>query len=107
MKHLLKILIGVLVVVILSVETIAAPAPPRWETVDTVVASLSDERIDIAVRDNYIYVFTPRPVTAKLFTILGQPVTQAQLPAGTSRLRIDARGIYILKVGSITRRITI
>ena len=91
----------------MAVDTAAAPGPPRWETVDTVVESLSDDRVDITVRDHYIYVSTPRPVTAKLFTILGQPVTQAQLPSGTSRLRIDARGIYILKVGSLTRRITI
>ena len=91
----------------MAVDTAAAPGPPRWETVDTVVESLSDDREDITVRDQYIYLSTPRPVTAKLFTILGQPVTQAQLPAGTSRLRIDARGIYILKVGSLTRRITI
>ena len=92
---------------VLAVDTAAAPGPPRWETVDTVVESLSDDRVDITVRDHYIYVFSPRPVTAKLFTILGQPVTQAHLPSGTSRLRIDARGIYILKVGSLTRRITI
>ena len=92
---------------VLAVDTAAAPGPPRWETVDTVVESLSDDRVDITVRDHYIYVFSPRPVTAKLFTILGQPVTQAQLSSGTSRLRIDARGIYILKVGSLTRRITI
>ena len=92
---------------VLAVDTAAAPGPPRWETVDTVVESLSDDRVDITVRDHYIYVFSPRPVTAKLFTILCQPVTQAQLPSGTSRLRIDARGIYILKVGSLTRRITI
>ena len=107
MKHLSTILLVAIAALALAINSAAAPAPPRWETVDTVVASLSDERVDITVRDHYIYVFTPRPVTAKLFTILGQPVTQAQLPSGTSRLRIDARGIYILKVGSLTRRITI
>ena len=83
MKHYLKILIAIFAAAVMAVDTAAAPGPPRWETVDTVVESLSDDRVDITVRDHYIYVSTPRPVTAKLFTILGQPVTQAQLPAGT------------------------
>lgn len=85
----------------------APAAPARWETVETVVAELSDECFDVAVRDNYIYVYAPRPVNIKLFTILGQLVSQGSLPAGTSRLRVANRGIYILKAGTLTRRITI
>lgn len=85
----------------------AAPQAPRWETVETVVADLSDERLDVTVHDQYIYVFTPRPISIKLYTILGQPVSQGSIPAGTSRIKLAARGIYILKAGDVTRRITI
>lgn len=86
---------------------VAAPAPAaRWEQVETAAADLPDDAA-VTVRDNNIYVTVARPTAVKLFTILGQPVSQATLPAGTSRFKVAARGIYILKLGSSTRRITI
>ncbi len=78
----------------------------RWETVETVESGLSEE-IAVTVRDSYIYVTVNGPTPVKLFTILGQPVSQTTIPAGTSRFKVATRGIYILKVGSSTRRITI
>ncbi len=84
----------------------AAPPPPLWETVDNVVADTADD-LAVTVRDRYIYVSVPRSTDVKLFTILGQPIARATLPAGTSRFKVSARGIYILKAGSITKRITI
>ncbi len=79
----------------------------RWETVQTIVSELSEGTFDVAVRDHYIYVYSPQPINIKLFTILGQLVSQGSLPAGTSRLRLNSRGIYILKAGDVTRRINI
>lgn len=84
----------------------AAAPPPAWETVDAAVTEAVDD-LTVTVHDHYIYVSVPRPTGVKLFTILGQPIAQATLPAGTSRFRVGARGIYILKAGSITKRITI
>ena len=83
------------------------PAPSaKWEQVEAVEATLDDD-IHVAVRDGYVYVSLSRPMQVKLFTILGQPISQTSLPAGTSRLRVAKRGIYILKAGTATRRITI
>lgn len=84
----------------------APPSVPLWETVDNIVAGINDD-IEVTVREQYIYVSVPKHTGVKLFTILGQPVAQATLPPGTSRLKVGARGIYILKAGSITKRITI
>ena len=93
---------------IMAPVSVAAPSQsPRWETVETVIAELSEESVDVAVREQYLYVFSPQPVNVKLFTILGQLVSQASLPAGTSRIKVATRGIYILKAGTVTRRITI
>lgn len=64
------------------------------------------EDIDIMVQGGYIYVSTSHQVTLKVFTILGQTVAQATLAPGNHRLRLPAKGIYILKLGSVTRRIT-
>ena len=61
----------------------------------------------VNVREGYVYVTVSRRTPVKLFTILGQTVSQTELPAGTSRLRVGARGIYILKAGDTTVRITL
>lgn len=82
---------------------------PKWEQTETVVneAVKSADGANVRVQDMHIYVELEQPQQVKLFTILGQPVSSMQLPAGTSRIRLSARGIYILKIGSTTRRITI
>lgn len=85
----------------------SAAAVPGWETVSPRVDSDDADRIDTAVRDGYIFITTSRPVTVRLYTILGQLVNQQNIGAGTSRFRVGSRGVYILKVGSVTRRITV
>ncbi len=65
------------------------------------------EQIDVTVKEGYVYITTPRKVTVKIFSILGQLISQEEIPAGSYRMRIASRGIYILKAGPVTRRITI
>lgn len=84
----------------------AQQAAPRWEQMETVETELTDD-VSVTVRDGHIYVTVTKPSQIKLFTILGQPISQVTLPPGTSRFKVTARGIYILKIGSITRRVTI
>lgn len=105
-----KLLTRILLLTLAAALTVPATAAPaqksRWEQVETAPGDLSEE-LAVVVRDNFIYVTVYRPTAVKLFTILGQPVSQVTLPAGTSRFKVAARGIYILKAGSTTRRITI
>ena len=87
----------------------AEAAPARtWESIELVAAD-NDPPLDVRVnvREGYVYVTVSRRTQVKLFTILGQTVSQTELPAGTSRLRVGARGIYILKAGDTTVRITL
>lgn len=84
-----------------------APAPTETASTETAQPSAGDSGASVSVRDMYIYVDMDHPGEVTLFTILGQPVSKVQLPQGSSRLRVNARGIYILKIGSSTRRITI
>lgn len=110
-RKTIGILTGMMLLAVAAACTVAVAAQERasrWETVETVVAAEpSQDDFEVIVRDNYIYVSVSRPTTVRLLTILGQPVSQANLPAGTSRFRVRARGIYILKAGSTTRRVTI
>lgn len=92
----------------------ASSASPRWESVDTPVEMevISDQKsdenvVEMTVKEGYVYIGTTRPVTVKVFTILGQLISQESLTAGTHRLRMTTRGVYILKVGTSTRRVTI
>ncbi len=97
----------------LVLTAIAALAgAPAWEEVTSpppgVVQSLdTDSSTEILVRDGYIYIWSQRPVTVKLFSILGQQIHQETVPAGLHRLRLGSRGIFILRAGSLTRRITL
>ena len=76
-------------------------------TEPTAIERTDSEQIEVYTRDGYIYITTTRPVTVKIFSILGQLISSEKIAAGTHRCRIDSRGIYILKAGPITRRITI
>lgn len=90
---------------------LSSGAAPRWEQVNAPDRGLTELRSDtddiVTVRDSSIYVMCPRSVNVKVFTILGQLICQETLPAGVHRLQMSAKGIYILKIGTATRRVTI
>lgn len=92
----------------------ASSAAPRWEGVDAPVqmeavseSKTDDNVVEMAVKEGYIYIGTSRQVSVKVFTILGQLISQESLSPGVHRLRMGTRGVYILKIGSSTRRVTI
>ncbi len=108
MRRLLATLIVTMVVAMAS----AAAAAPVWEEVTSPHAAITqtlemDADTQIAVSDGYIYLWTEKPVTVKLFSILGQLISQETVKPGLHRMRMASRGIYILRAGTTTRRITI
>lgn len=79
-----------------------------WERIELSRLDPSEaEHVEVEVRDSYVYVSCNRPVTVKVCTILGQVVSQEKLTPGTHRLQLRARGVYILKAGSVTKRVNI
>lgn len=101
-----------IVLAIVLAATAAVAAPPAREEVttpsQTLVQSLrSDADTEVTVSDGYIYIRSNRPLTVRLFSILGQQIHQESVPAGLHRLRINAKGIYILRAGQTTVRVTI
>lgn len=102
----------VLIIIIFLSSLCSTGATPRWEAVDSPGRIFTEQRAEsetaeIVVRDKCIYISSSRPVNVKVFTILGQLVSQESLPAGIHRLQMSAKGIYILKLGTTTRRVTI
>lgn len=107
---LMRLLTAILLLSTLAMSPVAE-AQRHWEEMESgiVVSDRGDSNDvpDISVKDGYVYITTSKPVTVKIFSILGQLISQKDLKPGTTRTHITARGIYILKIGSTTRRITI
>ena len=66
----------------------------------------STDGIEIYQRNGAIIIRTQHTVQVKVFTILGQLVSQATLSPGASELRLN-RGIYMIKIGNITQKVAI
>lgn len=103
-------LLAILIVALAAMSSVGSS--PRWEAVEVPGRIFTEQRLepdwtDVAVRDNAIYILSNRQVNVKVFTILGQLVSQETIPAGVHRLQMKAKGIYILKIGTTTRRVTI
>ena len=90
-----------------------AMAQLQWrETTHKVTGrSLTDpsvtDGIEIYGANGVITIRTQRRIQVKVFTILGQIVSQATLNPGISELKINARGIYIVKIGNITQKVAL
>ena len=73
--------------------------------------SLTDPRltdgVEIFGRDGVITIRTTRRINVRVFTILGQSVSQAILNPGTSELKLGTRGIFIVKVGNLTQKVAL
>lgn len=95
---------------VLALASALADAAPVWEKVApiaTEVAEPSADAYEVRIAERAIILTLTNKSSVKVFTILGQLVAEKQLETGTWRLPLSARGIYILKVGTSTRRITI
>ena len=108
---MMKRLTGLLMALAIAAAPLAAAAPV-WEEVTSpqtaVVQSFDMEsQTEVVVKDRYIYIWSQRPVTVKLFSILGQQIHQDTVPAGIHRLKLNSKGIFILKAGSLTKRVTL
>ena len=73
--------------------------------------ALNDPRtsdgIEIYGSNGTITIVTPKRITVRVYTILGQMVSQATLQPGTSELRLGSRGIYLVRIGNLTQKVAI
>ena len=69
--------------------------------------SEESEKFEVTVKGQYIYVYAPKAVTLRLYSILGQLITTQAVQPGTTRIKAPGRGVYILQAGQITQRKTI
>ena len=110
MSRVLHILIALFVSLVISFST---EAQLVWKETTRIVnvPAVNDpaitDGVELYVQDGVIIVRTNHKVQIRIFTILGQLVSQSTLNAGTSELKIASRGIYIIKIGNITHKIAL
>ncbi|MBR5118074.1 MAG: T9SS type A sorting domain-containing protein [Muribaculaceae bacterium] len=106
-----KLIVILTLVFSLAISSIAS-GKVQWREVSGEIQgkSLTDARasdgVEIYQRSGAITIKTQHTIQVKVFTILGQLVSQATLPPGTSELRLN-RGIYLVKIGNITQKVAI
>ena len=100
----------VLAVLLLAIILPVSSFAKGWEPVRTDVSGLNsvahDSDVEIRVSPGHVVVVASQPVQIKVFTILGQVVSNETLPVGTSRLPLS-HGVYIVKVGDLTCKIAV
>ena len=67
----------------------------------------TSDGIKIYGSNGTITIVTPMRITVRVYTILGQMVSQATLQPGTSELRLGSRGIYLVRIGNLTQKVAI
>lgn len=113
-------MLRIIIVVLIAVVALTALAQLRssglrWESVSSELPTFTlgtpgdDEEpgVEITMREGYVYVKTDHMVGVKVVNVLGNPVSEAVLEAGTSRLQLHKRGIYVVRVGKTARRVKV
>lgn len=82
----------------------------NWEPIRTVISGLKSVaqggEIEVRVGPGCLVVSTSQQIQIKVFTILGQIVSNETIPAGVSRLNLS-HGVYIVKAGDLTCKIAV
>lgn len=114
MKRSVRYIFLLVVAMMLATPALRADsAAPVWEYISQRDDSAADTprqgegRVETEVVDGKLYIYLEEPAKVQIFSILGQLITERHLKAGTTRLTLRQRGVYILKAGSITRRINL
>lgn len=108
-----KLRVIISIVVVLLSGSPAAWAARAWESVDRMPGQSLEQVAEestadlVSVAGGYVYVAVRQRSDVKLFTILGQLVVQDTLSPGIYRYKLSTRGIYLLKLGAVTRRVTV
>lgn len=67
----------------------------------------TSDGVEIYGSNGTITIVTPKRINVRVYTILGQMVSQATLQPGTSELRLGSRGIFLVRIGNLTQKVAI
>lgn len=109
MFKLVRAFLAVVAVVAMVLSPLESSAK-GWEIVRTDISGLNavarDNDVEVKVAPGHLVVSSTQQLQIKVFTILGQLVSNETLPAGVNRLSLS-HGVYIVKVGDLTCKIAV
>lgn len=97
---------------VLTLVSIGAFGARNWELMKSAPKTesklvIKESEIEVRTGRGVIIVTTSHPVQIKVFSILGQVISQETLPVGTSQLQIGSHGVFIVKVGDLTCKVAL
>ena len=104
-KLILKRIVVILSLFLASVNVDAFSQQTQWQETKHAVQPESD--VEITGKDGVIVIRTARRIQVRVFTILGQLVSQNVVNPGESGLKVSSRGIYIVKVENRTFKVAL
>lgn len=83
-----------------------------WENVRTEQTPeskvvIKDTEVEVRAARGMIVITTNHAIQVKIYSILGQLVTQDTLQGGTYRLPLNTHGVYLVKIGEITCKVAV
>lgn len=101
-----------ILIVCALVLPLAAEAARTWENVRHERLSegkivIRTTEVEVRTLSGAILIYTSRPAQVKVFSILGQLVSQENLPAGVSQLSLGTHGLFIVKIGDTTCKVAL
>lgn len=95
----------------MSLSVSAASSVKGWEQVKTERADartiIKDADIEVRTAPQTIIITSAHQIQVKVYTILGQVVSNETVAAGTSQLNIGSHGVYIVKIGTLTCKVAL
>jgi len=96
----------------LALAPLATAEQIQWKEASHAVQgkNLTDPKqtdVEIYGSNGTITIVTPRRIDVKVYTILGQLVSQATLQPGTHDLKVGSRGIYLVRIGNIAQKVAL
>lgn len=103
--------LSILAVVAIAAAPLSIPCLGKgWEPVRGDVSIFNpvahDNDVVVRVAPGQVVVSSSQQIQIKIFTILGQMVSNETLPAGVCKLSLS-HGVYIVKVGELTCKIAV
>lgn len=101
----------ILSVIVISLSLIPISGNAKgWEPVRSDVSGFNqvarDNDLVVRVAPGQVVVSSSQQIQIKIFTILGQLVSNETLPPGVNKLSLS-HGVYIVKVGDLTCKIAV
>lgn len=103
-----------LIAVILFLCAVASPAvayAKGWEPLRSQRSDVrkigGDTELEIKATRGVIVIETSRPVTVKIFSILGSVIAHDTLQPGVYQFLVPTHGVYIIKAGDLTFKLAL